>query len=175
MLSNSQPFVNNWVRSDWSPKRSKCKPWAALNVKACVTSKLDGPLSACVSNGSCGLNSVAAPVDPPRMPLTSSRDLPQVYPACNDGPPCPTFPDKEVCKAVYDECDVAVITDSNPKPPVTTPLPSKSVNRANSDPAPGYALGYDILVSRNADVPTYATSAVRPPKPRSSPNVQVCK
>src|ERR1700724_1103345 len=177
MLSNSQPFVNNWVRSDWSPKCSKCKSWAALNVKACVTSKLDGPLSACVSNGSCGLNSVTAPVDPvpPRMPLTSSRDLPQVYPACNDGPPCPTFPDNEVCKALYEECDVAVITDSNPNPPVTTPLPLKSVNRANSESAPGYAFGYDILGSRNADVPTYATSAVRPPKTRSSPNVQVCR
>src|ERR1700724_4890866 len=109
------------------------------------------------------------------MPLTSSSDLPQVYPACNDGPPCPTFPDSEVCKALYDECDVAVTTDSKPKPPVTAPLPSKFVNRANSGSAPGYAFGYDILGSRNADVPTYVTSAVRPPKARSNPSVQVSR
>ena len=51
------------------------------------------------------------------------------------------FPTSEVCKALYDECDVPVITDSNPKPPVTAPLPSKFVNRANSESAPGYAFG----------------------------------
>jgi len=57
--------------------------------------------------------------------------------ACNDGRPCPTFPDNEVCKALYDECDVAVTTDSI-RTTFTTPLPSKSVNRANSESAPGY-------------------------------------
>src|SRR3984885_8018494 len=177
MLSNSHPLVNNLVRSAWSLKCSRCKSCAALNVNACVTSKLEGPLSVCVSKGSCGLNNVTAPgvPVPPRMPLTSSSDLLQVKPACNDGPPCPTFPDNDVCSALYDECDVAVITDSNPKPPVTAPLPSKFVNRENSVSAPGYAFGYDILGSRNADVPTYVTAAVRPPKARSSPSVQDCK
>src|SRR5229473_2264210 len=101
MPSNCHPLVNIRARSDCGPKCSRCRSCAALNVKACVTSKFDGPFSEPVSNGFWGLNTTTAPVDPvpPRMPLTSSNDLLQVYPACNAGPPCPRFPDNEVCRA----------------------------------------------------------------------------
>jgi len=122
MLSNSQPLVNSLVRSELkSQNASKCKPWAALNVKAVGHVKARRPpLGLRIEKGSCGLNNVTAPVDPvpPRMPLTSSRDLPQVYPACNDGPPCPTFPDKEVCKAFVRRVRRPLSAqNSNPKPP----------------------------------------------------------
>src|SRR3984885_9511450 len=102
MLSNCQPWVNTRIPAGWSLRPCKCRSCAALKVKACVTSKFDGPFSACVSNGSCGLNRDTAPVEPvpPIRPLTSSSDLLQVYPACNPGPPCPTCPAKEVCNAL---------------------------------------------------------------------------
>ena len=56
------------------------------------------------------------------MPLTSSSDLPGVA-GLRSTVRRAQRTDDEVWSALYDECDVAVITDSNPKPPVTAPLP----------------------------------------------------
>src|ERR1039457_1791890 len=77
--SSCHPAVRDLPNGRRNETRSACKSWKRLNASACLTSKLDGPLSALASSGFSGAVCATAPdapvMNPPMTALESSIDF----------------------------------------------------------------------------------------------------